>query len=546
MEAGMGRISAVQRTRRGLWLVAISLFVIALSQCVSVERASAHASLVHVEPADGAVIKEAPRSFALTFNEPTSPLVLKLVRPDGSSLVLDRFVLRDATLDIEAPSGLGNGTYVLSWRVISEDGHPVGGSAVFSIGAPSAAATPVAMETVDWPVRIAIWSAKAALYMGLFIGVGGASFATWVGGRSRAASRIASWAMLVGLAAATISVGLQGLDALGVSLPQIMQRTVWTTGLSTSYGATVLIAVLALGSGLVALRLKAGAARVLALLGLTGVAVALAASGHASAAHPQWLTRPAVFLHAIGIAFWTGSLVPLGAALARRTPDATAVLHRFSRAIAYAIAPLVAAGVLLAVVQLRSLDALWTTAYGQILSVKLVLLAALFALAFVNRYRLTKPAERGDADAVLRLQRSIRLELVLVLAIFAVAAVWRFTPPPRALAEAAAAPASLHIHAQKAMADLTVTPGRAGPAEASIAIMTGDFGPLDAKEVTLVLSNPGAGIEQIKRPAHKASDGTWQVDDLNLPLPGRWSVRIEILVSDFELVRLEGNIEIRR
>ena len=95
------------------------------------------------------------------------------------------------------------------------------------------------------------------------------------------------------------------------------------------------------------------------------------------------------------------------------------------------------------------------------------------------------------------------------------------------------------------MADLTITPGRGGPAVASIAIMTGDFGPLDAKELTLVLSNPGAGIEQITRPAAKLADGTWRVDGLNLPLPGRWSVRIDILVSDFELVKIEDNIEIR-
>ena len=41
-----------------------------------------------------------------------------------------------------------------------------------------------------------------------------------------------------------------------------------------------------------------------------------------------------------------------------------------------------------------------------------------------------------------------------MLAIFAVAGLWRFTPPPRALAEAAAGPASVHIQTGKAMAEL--------------------------------------------------------------------------------------------
>jgi copper transport protein len=177
--------------------------------------------------------------------------------------------------------------------------------------------------------------------------------------------------------------------------------------------------------------------------------------------------------------------------------------------------------------------------------VKLALFAILLGLAVINRVRLTGSARRGEAKAVRDLRRSIGIEVVLVLAIFAVAASWRFTPPPRALAATAAAPVSIHIHAGKAMADLTIAPGRTGPATASIALLSGDFGALSAKEVTLVMANREAGVEQIRRPAARLPDGNWRVDDLNLPLPGRWSVRIDILVSDFEVVKLEDTIEIR-
>lgn len=527
---------------RYLGAVALAILLVGGGLSVPAGSALAHASLVNVKPADGSVIPIAPSSFALTFNEPTSPLAIELVRPDGARIVLDRFVLRDATLEIDAPAGLDNGTYVLSWRVVSEDGHPVAGSAVFSIGAPSHQMA-IAADEIDWPVRAAIWISKIALYAGLFIGIGGAFFAQWIGGQSRAAP---GWVMAAGFAAAGLSVGLQGLDALGVSLSWLAQRTVWTTGLSTTFGTTALIAAGAFIAGLISLRLSGPAAKALSGLALVSAGLALAASGHASAAHPQWLTRPAVFLHALGIAFWAGALLPLGVVLARRGPEAAVILHRFSRMIPFAIVPLIAAGVLVAIVQVQSLDALWTTGYGRILAIKLALLVILFAFAAANRFWLTQRAERGEAKAIDRLRRSIALEIILVLAILAVAAAWRFTPPPRALAVAAAAPVSLHIHTQKAMADLTITPGRAGPAAASIAIMTGDFGPLDAKELTLVLSNPDAGIEQIRRPATKLADGTWRVDGLNLPLPGRWSVRIDILVSDFELVKLEDRIEIRR
>ena len=543
------------------WLILLSALLSCGAQLASAGHAFAHAALVRVEPTDGAVVPTPPASFSLTFSEPTSPLVLALVRPDGTRIPLDRFRLRDATLEIEAPAGLGRGSHVLTWRIVSEDGHPVGGSAVFSIGAPSANAAPIAGETVDGSLRLAIWIAKLALYVGLFIGIGGIFFTHWIGGGSSAATRAALWTVGLALVAAPLSVGLQGLDALGLPLAALGNPIVWTTGYATSFGMTALLAAVALVAALMsaliaapmaspmpnpmAARTRAVLGRGLSLLAFLGVGLALAASGHASAAHPQGLTRPAVFLHAVGIAFWAGALMPLAAAFAAKGTDAVAALGRFSKVIPLAVLPLVAAGTVLALIQLGSIEALWSTAYGRLLLLKLILLAPLFVLAAINRFRLTKPAAWGDPRAIRWLRRVIRVELALVLAIFAVAALWRFTPPPRALAEAAAAPTAVHIHSGKAMADLVITPGRAGPASASIMIMTGDFGPLEAKAITLVLSNPAAGIEQIRRPAAKSQDGGWRIEGLTIPLPGRWTARLDILVSDFELIRLDGGIDVR-
>jgi copper transport protein len=137
------------------------------------------------------------------------------------------------------------------------------------------------------------------------------------------------------------------------------------------------------------------------------------------------------------------------------------------------------------------------------------------------------------------------METLLVLLIFGVAAGWRFTPPPRALAIAAAQPAIAHFHTPQVMAELTVTPGHTGQVATSILMFNGDFGPLDAKEVTLVLSKPDSGIEAFKRSATKPGDGTWRIDDLVIPVAGTWTARIDILVSDFEMHKVEGPIDIR-
>src|SRR4249919_2011609 len=114
-------------------IVSLALLIAGASPAI------AHATLVSSSPADGAVLASSPSEFTLTFNEPVAPLVLKLVNPDGKTDVLQASRARDASLVIPMRARLLTGTHLLSWRVISLDGHPVGGTVVFSVGAPDAA-----------------------------------------------------------------------------------------------------------------------------------------------------------------------------------------------------------------------------------------------------------------------------------------------------------------------------------------------------------------------------------------------------------------------
>ncbi|WP_281174355.1 copper resistance D family protein [Skermanella stibiiresistens] len=255
-------------------------------------------------------------------------------------------------------------------------------------------------------------------------------------------------------------------------------------------------------------------------------------------------------IHGIGIAAWIGALVPLGVLLAGRSPESVPALCRFSRAAPFVLAPMVAAGVILAVIQVEHPGALLDTGYGRVLLVKLALLTALFALAALNRWRLTGPALSPAPEATRPLTRSIAAELALAVMILGVAACWRFTPPPRVLALAAAQPAQTHMASAEAMADLTVTPGHAGPVKASIIILSGEFGPLDARSVALTLTDPAAGAgarsEPITRQALRHDDGIWRVDDLTIPRPGRWTAHVDIRITDKLSTSLDGEVDIRR
>jgi copper transport protein len=132
-----------------------------------------------------------------------------------------------------------------------------------------------------------------------------------------------------------------------------------------------------------------------------------------------------------------------------------AELTRFSRAVPIALVVMAATGILLAVLQVRRLDAFWTTNYGLVLSAKLSAVAALLALAALNRYVLTLRVVGSNGTAARRLAGSSVAEVLIALVVLGLVASRRFTPPPRALLAAAEAAVHLHIHTDGAMADVT-------------------------------------------------------------------------------------------
>jgi copper transport protein len=551
---------------------AIAFLIALLTALVSASAAFAHASLVRAEPADGAVLPEPPATLRLTFNEPVTPLVMRLVAPDGSVTTVEA-ASENSTVTVR-PKALKRGTHVLSWRVTSADGHPVGGSLTFSVG--EASATPVAgaLAAGDPVVRGALWAAKFTLYLALLAGIGGAFARVWLvwagdnlsvhsresgnpdslslGPRFRGDERHPIWLdrtlvalIAAGLLLTPLSVGLQGLDALDVRFAGLAQKLTWETGLETSYGLTAIAVTAALFAALFSLeaawRGARGVARALSLMALLGIGFALALSGHASNAAPQWLTRPSVFVHVVCATFWVGVLLPLIAAVQAGKGD---TLARFSRIIPLPLAALVLSGAILAVVQLDRLDALWTTSYGIVLSLKLAGVMALLALGALNRYALVPRFAGGDAAASRPLTRTMTVELLVVALILALVATWRFTPPPRSLA--ASEPVEVHLHGERAMAQVTMTPVRARDPRVNVEVLDHDFNALKVKEVTVVLANPAAGIGPVRRAAAHRGDGHWRVEGLRVPVAGQWIVRVDLLIDDFTKLTLEDQVDLPR
>jgi copper transport protein len=507
----------------------------------------AHAALASVEPGDGSVLADPPKRIELHFSEGVTAGAVNLIDAQGKLRGDARVETTADSIVVTPPPALPPGTSIVSYRVISQDGHPVTGSVTFSVGAPSATTMPA---NSDATINALIWLARIGLYLGLFAGVGGAFFIAWIG-QSLAGSSAVLGALILGLVGAVVSLGLEGLDLLGLPLSGLVAAPPWKIALGTSLGPALLIAIAAMAASLLALRRPPGRmSRIFSALALVCVGLSLAATGHAASAPPQVLTRPALFVHGVGIAYWLGALLPLAVTLWRQPNSSLPVVQRFSGIAVPAVGLLALAGIALAVVQVAHLDALTETKYGIILLIKLVLVAGLLGLAALNRFRLT-PALACEAKggkgtkgtkAAKPLTRSIAVECALAVAILCVVAGWRFTPPPRT--RVPDAPLAVHIHSDRAMFQVLISPAKVGADNFVLQLMNGDGSLLSAKEATLVLSMRDRGIEAIERPGIRDADGFWHVRDVSLPVAGRWHMRIDALVTDFEKITLEDDFDV--
>ena len=167
---------------RWLRLLAGGLAGVALALAPA-SPAAAHASLVKTDPAEGQVLAESPRVARLTFDETVSAAAGGVQMYDArGNAVESKASARDTVLTVDVPDTLDEGTYVVSWRVVSADGHPVAGALTFSVGRPSAVVRqpPTPDESSASGVRGALSAVQAIGYLGLFLAAGLVVFAGWL------------------------------------------------------------------------------------------------------------------------------------------------------------------------------------------------------------------------------------------------------------------------------------------------------------------------------------------------------------------------------
>jgi copper transport protein len=538
----------------GCLCIAFALLVATLPS----RGAHAHAVLLESTPAQNAVLVEAPERVVLRFNEPVRPAVVRLLRAsDAASVELGSPEVEDTELRVPLPASLPDGSYVLSYRVTSADGHPVFGSFVFAIGAASVPApSTLAGGFPDfWPM--AGVAARAIWYGSLLLAAGLALFLGLLpvpGDLRPQLRRALAWLALTGLAACLAMLGATGGALSGGPPGALLSFEPWRIALVSPVAASIAVAV----PGLAILGLAARRAgrdhRPALLAGALLVAAGFAASGHAATAGPGWITRPALMLHALCAAYWVGAFAPLLLALRRLPSDrALPLLRAFSAGAVVAVACLLLAGVMLAALQVRTPAALIGTDYGRLLLLKLALVAVLLSLGAINRLVLTPALERR-AGTTLQLRRTIGADLALAAGVVALTAGLGTVPPPRAVAEQAAAHAhashgpreyAVRVAAQDHDLLVVATPAGIGENRIDLYLTNRQGQPVDAKAAELSFALPEMGIEALRIDAAAVEPGHFQ-GRVDLPLAGDWRLRADLLVDDFTKLPFEARIVVGR
>ncbi|MBL8692089.1 MAG: copper resistance protein CopC/CopD [Rhodospirillaceae bacterium] len=512
-------------------LAALLLLIGAALQAAPV---SAHAVLQSTEPADRQVLSAAPRAVLLTFNEPVTPIAVQIL--DGGGRIVTREARQvDATLAITLPPELADGIYIASWRATSLDSHPISGSLMFAIGAPPAAwIEPQADADQDW--RTAFVLVRATLSIALILAAGGALSLAFVRPSPALHPLLARFAW-AGIGLSIVVVGVQGGLLRGGQVTDLLFLSTWQIGASTTRGWSATVAILGLAVLLLGLK-RSG--RSLMLAGAVVAVSSVAFTGHTGTASPRWLSSPLLALHAVLAAFWLGSLMPLLDGLEKRK-ETKQLVARFSRLATFAVPILIFCGVGLVFRHVASWDDLTGSRYGTVLLVKVVLVAGLIAMAAVNKWILTPRLPRSSAG----LTTMIRAEFGLGLVVLSVTALLTQTPPPASEHAHVLDPAHMHGMAARMesaghIAEIEITPALAGR---NLIVVRLDLAEVP-KEVAIELSNPAAGIEPIRRPMTN-DNGAYVLEGPELAVPGTWTIRLDVLVTDFDKASFETEIPVR-
>lgn len=529
--------------------------------------------MIGVSPTNDQLVDAAPGEVALTFTEQVA------LAGDGTRVLNDaaEVVSGPATVEgerivIPLDPGIPDGTYTVSFSVISADSHPIGGVSVFHVGERTSAGL-VDVEsggTVSTPLRVGVTALTAVGYAGTLVACGllvtGNRRRSPLDGDSLESGRVVDgdpldagdgaamatlrtrWERLIVRSAVLAAVCLYAsvpfrIARLGGGMEALRDNELFVDLLTGPIGWSTGITTLGLFTvGVITERWGAvTAAYPAALVALAGFAV----EGHTRGKEPRLLMIVSDVVHTAAAAVWVGGIVAVVLALRAAIPDrrAAEIVRRFSTAAVVAVVSVTVAGTVMAWRILDpDYDGIVTTGWGWALVVKVALVGVVVALGAWNRSRLVGRVELGHRRT---LGWIVVAELVVFTAIVGVTAVLVTRSP---VTTAAPAPQPLITEVMLApdggTATVSVTPARVGTATIDVEVRDVEgriVNPVAAPTVELSLAEPEIGPLTVA--LTPLAIGEYQ-GTTTLAYAGEWTLVVRVRIDDFTSVAGEAVVEV--
>ena len=536
--------------------------------------ASAHAYLVKTVPAASVVLDAPPSTIQLTYDEAVEPrlAIISVTDADGrqeTTGAVHRSASDPDTLVVPMRAHLPEGWYLIYWRAISVDGHPVSGAFTYAIGpnpgpAPqfqvpniSATATTPGVLITRWVMFVSVMAAIGLFVMRLFTA---RPLVRHVEGTTLRALTLAfAGAAAIGLIAipvyldfSTANESLRSVFDLGALVP--LYRV-------TAFGRAIVdmeitFALFCLAAGIALWvdrpdRARRSIAELMAscgaVLAAAAVLVVPGAAGHAAQTSPRGLTLLFDWLHVASGSVWLGGLIGLlvlwfAAAPRLRVPTLSDYVPRFSNVALVSVAVVAATGVGEAIDHMPAVNALWETGYGKAILVKAGLLLGAMLIASGNLLR-SRPGliaarrqpEVGEPAARL-LRGLVSAEVVVVIGVvFAATLLSSLAPPPPAFALensaiAKVGPGRVAQTVSRAgyLLQVLVSPNKAAAPDSFALRITRNGQPVRGANVTLLFNHLEMQMPQQEYQLTETQPGVYARAAPALVMVGRWGLTFQV------------------
>ncbi|SDE43343.1 copper resistance CopC/CopD family protein [Glycomyces harbinensis] len=543
-----GRPSGRRLAARLAW----SSLAAALIGVLWASAASAHATATKTDPASGAVLDAPPGEVVVEFNEPVTPVdaATGVVAPDGDRADTGIEQNEDqTTITIAVESDL-DGTYLVGYRVVSHDGHPVSGTFTYSVGEPTEAPSAEALTAGTDPFVQSLlygnrWFGYAALALALGAGVflvAGAKPRDLVAKLVALGLSVVAMTAVLGLplqAAYETGTSVSGLDAAGIQA--VMESNI---------GLAALLRLLLVLLALPLMRLTVTSAqepRPPLVAGLAGVGLGLAATwplaGHPMATEPVAVAFVADLVHLATSLAWAGGVVVLLILALRKDteiPDRTAGM--WTALVPWLIANLLVAGLASALLHIDSIEALTDTAYGRLVMLKAGLFVVILGAALFARRALMRGAEGRRR---LRVMAGVEVAFLAVV-MAAVAVLVQAVPAKTALLEtetgtSESTETATLVTTDAYTAQLVLEPGRPGPN--SVRILADDLEGVAfaAVDWTAEYGLEGEAAEELRLIELRTGILAGEV---SLPTAGRWVFTFTLTDAEGTTATAEATVDV--